>query len=208
MVLDALENAVRISAANIKGFDASTSVVIACDVSGSMQTAISAKSKIMYYDIGLTLGMLLQSKCKNVISGMFGDTWKVINMPKQSVLSNVNEYYSRAGEVGYSTNGYLVIDDLIKRNQIVDKVMMFTDMQMWNANNNNSTFALSWSAYKKIAPKAKLYLFDLAGYGNTPVEVLKGDVFLMAGWSDKVFDILEALENGDAALSQIHAITL
>ena len=75
-VLDALEKAVMISASNIKGFDADTSVVIACDVSGSMQKSISAKSKVLLYDVGLMLGMLLQSRCKNVVSGMFGETWK------------------------------------------------------------------------------------------------------------------------------------
>lgn len=208
MVMDALEAAVKISANNIKGFGAETAVVIACDVSGSMQKAVSAKSKILLYDIGLMLGMLLQSKSKNVVSVMFGDTWRIINMPTQSVLSNVNEYYRREGEVGYATNGYLVIEDLLKRKQVVDKVMMFTDTQMWNSNNDDNTFAASWKAYKAIAPKAKLYLFDLAGYGTVPVDVRRDDVYLIAGWSDKVFDILEALEHAGSALSKINDIVL
>lgn len=208
MILDALENAVLISARNIKGFDTNVSVVIACDVSGSMQQPISAKSKILLYDIGLMLGMLMQNRCKNVVSGMFGDKWKIINMPKRSVLSNVNEYYKREGEVGYSTNGYLVLEDLIKRSEIVDKVMLFTDVQMWNSNNNNHSFANSWTRYKKIAPNAKLYLFDLAGYGHSPVDIQKNDVFLIAGWSDKVFDVLHALEDKKNALAYIDNIEL
>ena len=207
-ILDALEDAVMQSAANIKGFGLSTSVVIACDVSGSMQKAISPKSKIMLYDIGLMLGMLMQSRCKNVISGMFGDKWKIINMPKKSVLSNVNEYYKREGEVGYSTNGYLVIEDLIKRNEITDKVMLFTDVQLWNSNDTFQSFEKSWYNYKKIAPNAKLYLFDLAGLGNTPIELKEKDVYLIAGWSDKVFDVLAALENSGNALQQINQIEL
>lgn len=208
MVQDALEEAVMTSARNIKGFDADTSVVIACDVSGSMQKAISPKSKVMLYDIGLMLAMLLQSQCKNVVSGMFGDHWKIINMQKKSVLSNVNEYYRREGEVGYATNGYKVIDDLLKRKQVVDKVMLFTDVQMWNNSGTPFNFASVWSLYKQLAPKAKLYLFDLAGYGNTPVDMLRQDVHLIAGWSDKIFDVLEALERSGSALKQINAITL
>lgn len=208
IVLDALESAVMISAQNIKGFDMNTSVVIACDVSGSMQKNISPKSKVMLYDIGLMLGMLMQSRCKNVVSGMFGDRWKIINMPKRSVLSNVNEYYKREGEVGYSTNGYLVLEDLIKRNEIVDKVMLFTDVQMWNSNMTNDSFAKSWNRYKNIAPNAKLYLFDLAGYGQTPINVEKSDVYLIAGWSDKVFDVLHALEDKESALNYINRIEL
>lgn len=208
MILDALEDAVMISARNIKGFDIDTSVVIACDVSGSMQKTISAKSKVMLYDIGLMLAMLLQSQCKNVVSGMFGDYWKIINVPKKSVLSNVNEFYRREGEVGYSTNGYKVIEDLLTRKQVVDKVMLFTDVQMWNSTGTEDSFAKSWSAYKKLAPNAKLYLFDLAGYGNTPLSLVRNDVYLIAGWSDKIFDVIEALENSKSALTKIEEIEL
>lgn len=203
MVLDALEDAVIASAKNISGFDEKTRVLIACDVSGSMQKPVSAKSKILLFDIGLILGMLLQNKCKYVVSGMFGDRWKVINMPNRGVLSNVNEYYQREGEVGYATNGYLVIEDLIARGKVMDKVMLFTDCQLWNSNGGNNSLVQSWNKYKTIAPDAKLYLFDLAGYGNVPVSVQRHDVSLIAGWSDKVFDVLSAVENGESAISMI-----
>jgi len=41
----------------------------------------------------------------------------------------------------------------------------------------------------------KIYLFDLAGYGNTPLNVLRDDVFLISGWSDKIFNVLSAVES-------------
>lgn len=208
MVLDALERAVLVSASNIKGFDVNTAVVIACDVSGSMQQPVSPKSKVLLYDVGLMLGMLMQSRCNNVISGMFGDRWKIINMPKRSILGNVNEYYKREGEVGYATNGHLVLKDLIARRAIVDKVMLFTDVQMWNNTATDDTFSSSWSQYKKMAPNAKLYLFDLAGYGKQPIDIQKNDVYLIAGWSDKVFDVLHALEDKSNALNYINRIEL
>ncbi|UUC47222.1 TROVE domain-containing protein [Flavobacterium cerinum] len=207
-LLDALEEAVTISARNIRGFDYNTSVVIACDVSGSMQKPVSAKSSVLLYDIGLMLGMLMQSRCQNVISGMFGDTWKTIHMSRRNILANVEEYYKREGEVGYATNGHLVLDDLIAKNQIVDKVMLFTDVQMWNSTSLFGSFSRSWKKYKKIAPEAKLYLFDLAGYGHQPIDIRQDDVYLLAGWSDKIFDVLNALENKETALDTINKIGL
>ncbi|MBE7171591.1 MAG: TROVE domain-containing protein [Williamsia sp.] len=211
-VLEALEQAVLFSAANIKGFDENTRVVIAADVSGSMQTPVSARSSVKNYDIGLILAMLLQSRCSNVISGMFGDTWKVINMPRSNILGNVQEFYKREGEVGYSTNGYLVIEDLLQRKAIVDKIMVFTDCQLWNSHAQNQQTATStgsvWARYKQMAPDAKLYLFDLNGYGNTPLNVQSNDVYLIAGWSDKVFDVLQALESGAGALDMINNMEL
>ena len=206
-VMNALEDAVLFSAANIAGYDEDTKVVIAADVSGSMQKAISAKSKVMLYDIGLMLAMLLQNRCDNVITGMFGDTWKVINVAKKNILANVQEFYNREGEVGYSTNGYLVVKDLLLRKKIVDKVMLFTDAQLWNSNNSGENIAVLWKQYKLIAPRAKLYLFDLAGYGNSPLNVERDDVFLIAGWSDKIFNVLKAIEDGNNAVQVIESIT-
>jgi hypothetical protein len=206
-VLEALEQAVMHSAANIKGYDDDAKVVIAADVSGSMQKAISPKSKVLNYDIGLMLAMLLQSRCENVITGMFGDTWKVINVPQKNILANVDEFYRREGEVGYSTNGYLVIKYLLERKQVVDKVLLFTDCQMWNSK-GNETIADLWKEYKKIAPSAKIYLFDLAGYGQMPLNVMRDDVYLIAGWSDKIFDVLNAVDEGKDAMKLINSIEL
>lgn len=208
MVIDALEDAVAAAAANIQGFDGNTSVVIACDVSSSMQKPISKNSKVLLYDIGLMLGMLMQSRCKKVVSGMFGNTWKVINMPKRNILGNVDEYYRREGEVGYSTNGYKVIDDLLFWRVKADKVMLFTDVQLWDSSNTGQSLKKSWDEYKQRVPNAKLYLFDLAGYGNAPLRVEQNGVHLIAGWSDKVFDVLNSIENGESALSQINKVVL
>jgi len=211
-ILDSLEQAISCSVENMRGFDLDTSVVIACDVSGSMQKPVSAKSKILLYDIGLLLGMLLQSKCANVTSGIFGDSWKTVPLARRQVLENVDAFYKREGEVGYSTNGYRVIQDLIKRRHVADKIMMFTDTQLWDSAANNKvpqhTLSHQWSEYKKIAPHAKLYLFDLAGYGNVPLRMEGRDVALIAGWSDRVFEMLEAMEAGESALQNIRSLEL
>lgn len=205
-VLKALEEAVVGSIQNLKGFDNDTRVLIACDVSGSMQKPVSPKSKILLFDIGLVLGMLMQSKCKRVVTGMFGDSWKIINMPSGNVLANAYEYYRREGEVGYSTNGYKVIDDLLCRKVKMDKILMFTDCQMWNSEGTKSTIGRSWIAYKAFAPDARLYLFDLAGLGQVPLRQAENDVMLIAGWSDKVFDVLHAIESGESVVEKIKAI--
>lgn len=209
MVLNAIEEAVLVSAGNISGFDENTRVLIACDVSGSMQQkAVSPKSTILLFDIGLMLGMLMQNRSKAAVCGMFGDKWKIINMPSKSVLANVQEFYRREGEVGYATNGYKVIDYLIKHNVRMDKILMFTDCQLWDNHNGGASLQNSWRMYKKMVPDAKLYLFDLAGYGNTPVSMQQKDVYMIAGWSDKVFDMLHAIENGENVVEKIKQVQL
>ena len=207
-MLSTLEKAVRESVNNLEGFGTETSVLVAADVSGSMFTTISPKSSVMNYDIGILLSMLLKSKCSSVISGMFGDSWKVLNLPQESVLANTIEMKRREGEVGYSTNGYLVIDYLVDNNIKMDKVMMFTDMQMWDSTYREKHIQKSWAKYRQMYPEAKLYLFDLQGYGQAPVRLVGDDVTLIAGWSDKVFDVLNAVENGAEVLDQIKNIEI
>ena len=204
----ALESAVTASVSNLKGFDDDTNVLVAADVSGSMFSRISPKSSIMHYDIGILLSMLLKSKCASVISGMFGDTWKVLDLPWDDVLANTIEMKRREGEVGYSTNGYKVIDYLIENDIKMDKVMMFTDMQMWDSMDAGGHLHKSWAKYRQMYPEAKLYLFDLNGYGQAPIRLVGDDVTLIAGWSDKVFDVLNAVENGAEVLDQIKDIEI
>jgi len=87
---------------------------------------------------------------------------------------------------------------------------LFTDCQLWDSKAGGSQhIEFQWSRYKaKVAPGAKLYLFDLAGYGQAPLRLLQNDVYLVAGWSDKVFEALAALENGGSALDAINNIEL
>ena len=202
-ILSALEKAVKESVVNLEGFGAETNVLVAADVSGSMFSTISFKSSVMNYDIGILLSMLLKSKCSSVISGMFGDSWKVLNLPQENILANTIEMKRREGEVGYSTNGYKVIDYLVDNNLKMDKVMMFTDMQMWDSSYRDKHIQKSWAKYKQMYPEAKLYLFDLNGYGQAPVRLVGDDVTLIAGWSDKVFEVLNAVENGAEVLDLI-----
>jgi len=208
-LMTALEKAVLTSAENIKGFDLDTRVLLAADVSGSMYQPISKRSKIRCYDIGLTLSMLLRNRSENVVTGIFGNKWREVNLPQANILANTMTLNSMEGSVGYATNGYKVISALIAQRRVMSKVMFFTDLQMWDSTGGANSLQNTWKQYKRdVAPHAKLYLFDLAGYGNTPLSVKREDVYLIAGWSEKVFDVLAALENGKSSMSAIKKIEI
>ena len=207
-MLYALEKAAIETAANIPSFDENTRVLLASDTSGSMCQSVSKNSSVKCYHIGLLLSMLMKHRCPQAVTGMFGSFWKAYNMPSTNILQNTIDMVKRLGEVGYATNGYEVIDWLIKKQRVMDKVMLFTDCQLWNNRWDGASLAQSWDMYKEIAPNAKLYLFDLAGYGQSPVSMERDDVFCIAGWSDKVFDILAALERGKSAIDEIRRIVV
>ena len=205
-LMNALEAAVKYSASNIEGFDENTRVLLASDVSGSMWHSVSVRSTVRNYDIGLLLSMLFRTRCKQVIAGIFGDDWRVVNMPNDNILMATRQLERLCNTVGYSTNGYKVIDWLIEQNMQMDKVMMFTDMQMWDSTGRFKHIEDSWKRYKEMAPQAQLYLFDLAGYGQLPLRLAEPDVYQIAGWSDRVFDVLSAIDKGEDALNVINKI--
>jgi hypothetical protein len=90
--------------------------------------------------------------------------------------------------------------------------MIFTDCALWNQRSFNQgmeeDLGRIWRQYRQMAPQAKLYLFDLAGYGKKPLECLEEGVFLMAGWSEKIFGVLKALDNGTIGMEAMENITL
>ena len=211
MILDVLEDAMLASAQNIKGFDYETSVAISVDTSGSMSSKLSERSSIMNQDVGLILGMLLHQRCKDVETSIFGTEHLIVNLPKKNILANAETLSEYSDRVGSSTNGYLVLQDLIDRKVVKDKVMIFTDCQLWDSNayfDEPADFGKLWIKYRKIAPKSKLYLFDLAGYGNTPLTVNQDSVYLVSGWSDRIFDMLDAYEKGSTVVKEIDKIIL
>lgn len=127
-------------------------------------------------------------------------------MPNDKILIVTRQLERLGNTVGFCTYGYKVIDWLIEQKDVMDKVMMLTDMQMWNCTRRYKTFEDSRGKYKKMAPEAKLYLFDLVGYGQLPARLAEPDVYLIADWSNCVLDMLSAVGKDKDALSVIDRI--
>jgi 60 kDa SS-A/Ro ribonucleoprotein len=208
-VMDACEKAIVASVANIPGFDEiqDKRFLIACDTSGSMQDLFSTNSTVKRYEIALTLGLLLQQKLNFVTIGAFGENWKVYP-PSPVVLSAVGTTVGKIGEVGHATNGYKVIKWARDTRTVYDYIVLFSDLQLWNSHsmgNDPETFKSEWEQYKRdVNRDARLVLFDLAGYGTTPVDAVRKDVFLIAGFSEKIFQVLPKLAEGQKFLQQFH----
>lgn len=206
----ALEKGVKASAQNIEGFDENTRVFVASDISGSMQSPLSKNSSLQYYDVGLLLGQVLGYRCKNVVQSAFGTNFSLISFADNTILANVEFNKGLGSKLGNGTEGWKVINYLNSNKIETDKVMIFTDCQMYNSTSylsNRTTAASEWSKYRQKFPNAKLYIFDLTGYGTTPVANAGNGVTLVAGFSEKIFEVLKHNEQGTGGLiSEIEKI--
>lgn len=197
-IMTALSKAILSSIKCYPDFEGKTFVV--SDVSGSMDAAVSPKSEVKRVDIGVVLGSLMaMNRPEDTIMGIFGSELKVL--PKcKDIFDNI-EKFSQNNGLGYGTNGHLAIDYLLKKEIFVNRIMFFTDMQM---SQFSGSFVTTWRKYRKtISPDAEMWFFDLAGYGNTPIRFESDGMKIVAGWSDRVFEMAKNIENGESVVASI-----
>jgi len=219
-ILEALEKAAKLSTVNMPKLKGTS--VIACDVSGSMETPISEKSSVARFDIGLVMGALANGFSDKDITGIFGDTWKEIELDSNKPLTSTWEMHRREGEVGYSTHGFEVIKSLLETRRKVDRILFFTDCQMYGNDFAKVEDENTWQHQDEKCPETgksfgdfireyrkeinkdlKLYFFDLAGYGNCLIPEQDPQTIIVGGWSEKLFDIIPTFEGGGKAANAL-----
>jgi hypothetical protein len=201
MLGEALEQAVFNSSWARSGFGSKGVSVIAMDVSNSMKRPVDGLSGVQRFDVAPLLAMSWKSRGNELLTGIIGNNWRPLELPAKPVLLAVDEFRAHEGEAGYAINAWTVLQDLTRRQQVVDRVLIFTDYRLWDNRSFNqpagTDLGRSWRQYRnQCAPQAKLYLFDLAGYGSRSLECLEDGVVLIAGWKDRMIDILEAVDTG------------
>jgi 60 kDa SS-A/Ro ribonucleoprotein len=201
MLCEALERAVLHSSWSQSGFGSEGLSVIAMDVSNSMKRPVLGAVGAQRFDVAPLLALMWKNQGYRLITGIIGNTWRVQELPGRSTLLATDEFRAHEGEAGYATHAWLVLQDLLRKKQAVDRILIFTDNRLWDNREFNQSSGTDlghwWRQYRsQIAPQAKLYLFDLAGYGAKPIQCLAEGVVLVAGWPDRIFDILQAMETG------------
>jgi hypothetical protein len=185
-VLVAINQALDISVCNVPKFDGETLVVM--DVSGSMSGKPS--------EIASLFGAIL-AKVNNcdVMTFSTNAQYKQYN-PMDSVLTI-------RGSFRYSGGGTNFRSIFEKANKKYDRVIILSDMQGWMG---YETPTRQFAEYKKrFGANPFVYSWDLAGYST--LQFPEQNVFALAGFSEKVFDIMKMMELDKKALfNEIKAI--
>ena len=211
-MLRALTDALDIACSNMPDFGGRSLVVV--DHSGSMDSQMSDKSKATNFQVGALFGLAL-AKATNADLMYFGDIAKYYNVTGDSVMGqlkwlekcNTESYgygsYGRqhSGDaVGHGTN----FQEIFKTaNQPYDRVFIFSDMQAWQGYNVPTR---EFADYKKRTnTDPRVFAFDLSGYGS--LQFPERNIYQVAGFSDKIFDVLKLLEQDrNALISEIEKV--
>jgi len=193
-VLDALEDAIELSLSNIPRLDGTT--FMSSDVSYSMNHPLSRMSSISYRELGIVLMCMADKFCDESYISIFGSNFTPLTTTKRSgILENAKRISDL--DSGCSTNGYKIIEYLIDKKLSVDRIMIYTDMQMYNDRYSygGSEFADVWRKYKSsVNPRTKLYIFNLAAYAEPMVPEDDPSVCIISGWSDNIFKFIQLFE--------------
>jgi 60 kDa SS-A/Ro ribonucleoprotein len=178
-VLDALNQAIDHSLANVPNFGGNT--LVALDSSGSMvgrpQTIGSLFAATLVKATGADL-MLFSDDARYVSLNRRDTTLTAAqSIPFISGGTNFNAIFQRA-------------------NRAYDRIVILSDMQGWVGGGAPVQPFADYKTRYSVTPR--VFSFDLKGYGT--LQFPQERVYCLAGWSDRVFEIMQKLDRDPEAL--------
>lgn len=223
-LLSAIEEALELSCQNIPELEGRTAVLI--DHSGSVRggaggsSRVSAFSKTTTAMIGNLFANLFVAKQKDTYVGMFGDRLIPYRYDRsKGVLENTLESYKSGNKCGPATeNGlYEFLNTCVKDKTRVDNLIIFSDMVIgagysagWDRTSRwAESFQDLFKRFKRMNPDCFVVCINMKSTSGKSVFHRSMNLVEIAGWSDKVFDIIASNKKGyKAIIEEIESIQL
>ncbi len=188
-IKSAISVAASISMSNVPTFPGES--LVALDCSGSM----SGKP----FDIGSMFAVAL-THSSNADLLIFSEDAKHLKLdPEEDIFRSINFIRKHAKWDG--TDFRCIFRAL---NKAYDRIFVLSDMQAWIGNDLKREFKKYCTRFQC---EPKMFSFDLQGYGT--LQFPEENVYALAGWSEKLFDIMKLLDQGrDALIKRIEEVVI
>lgn len=193
---------------NVSALNPNESVLSVADVSGSMCAPVGNNSSVKCSEIALFYSRMFGKLNPGCSTGYFGTEFAFENN-----LRKADPYDTTViNRVGHGTQAFKIFERLNREKISFDKIVIFSDMQFWGRSSwsiaVNNSFEDELAKYRKnVNPNAVVILFDLIGYGDSPVK-WEGRNFYMAGYSDDALTSVGNMLNTSRIISEINDITI
>lgn len=178
-VMDALNEAIDHSLANVPNFGGNT--LVALDSSGSMTGRPQ------------TIGSLFAAtlvKASGADLMLFSDDARYISLNRRDTT------LTAAQSIPFISGGTNFNAIFQRANRAYHRIVILSDMQGWVG---GGAPVQSFADYKmRFAVTPRIFSFDLKGYGT--LQFPQERVYCLAGWSDRVFEIMQKLDRDPEAL--------
>lgn len=185
----ALNQAIDIACDNIPALP-NTLVVI--DNSGSMDAPVSNSKHMKCNEAGALFGIAMAKACQADLME-FGTTARYIPYPPDQSVFAFSRSFAANNQVGQGTNFHSIFEEA---RRAYDRIVIFSDMQGWIG---YASPVETFNNYKKrTGARPFIYSVDLRTYGS--LQFPENQVFCLAGFSEKIFDVMQVLEKDPQAL--------
>lgn len=223
-VLNGIEKAIELSCINIPVLEGRTAILI--DHSGSMRgdgggtSLVSALSKTTSVDIANVFAAMLIKNQPNVYVGLFGDRLISYSVDRnKGILETTRDIYNvgRGCGGGTETGIYDFFREMNKTGKAVDNIIIFSDQVIGEKNSwygttdetRSGNFRDVIKKFKSKFQSTKIISVDIHQTSGTSVFDKSYNVTQIAGWSDKIFNLIETGTVGYKALiKEIEAIKI
>jgi hypothetical protein len=227
-VLKALEVATEHACYNIPELEGNTAVLI--DHSGSMRgdsgghSLVSAMSHTTSVDIANIFASMLISKQPDVFVGLFGDRFLPYTVKrKMGILETARDIFKLGRTCGGGTEAgiYVFFKELMDSPQPISNIIIFSDMVIGDGTawygreaigkygTRSGNFNTLFKDFRKMYPSTKVVSVDIHQTDGTTVFNKNMGVTQVAGWSDKIFDVISSNTIGyKAIIEEIEKIVI
>lgn len=183
-----ISEACEIACDNMPKFDGKT--LVALDTSGSMCSVSNIASLF-------AAAFVKSNKC-DLITFNYGASYKTVNWNDSLITIQQSLNFCGGG-----TNFPSIFNVANKK---YDRVIILSDMQSWMGYYSpKESFELYKMSYG--IEKCPVYSIDLTGYGT--LQLPEKDVYCLAGFSEKIFDLMKNMELGfDSLFDKINEVEL
>lgn len=200
-VIHALEQAFMIALSNMPKLAGDTLVIL--DVSGSMNSSISAKSSMTIREVGAVYAMciLLASEKSDVIK--FATNAKKFKFDLNDNLFHQIEKLGAAENLGYGTELWCAYNCVDRK---YDRIMLISDMQIMDNGSYwyGKSAITSYKNYCKQYGRTPIYSFDLGNYHTQTDNPNNPDVYLCTSLSEETLRFIALLEDGENIVDYIN----
>jgi hypothetical protein len=198
----ALEQALSASTANIPALPGRTLVLV--DTSASMRNTVSAKSQIRHVDVGALFGVALAARgCDVDLVGYADGAFQHPLTKGGSVLRQAEAFCNRIGEVGHGTETVAALQASFKGH---DRVVIISDMQAFHHPGRGAGGGYYWSPARPagvgtsvsdaVPAGVPMFGINTTGYAQAAIDSGKPNRYEVAGFSDKLFTMVDLLSRG------------
>lgn len=181
------------------------STIIVPDLSGSMGSPLSAKSKVSYADVAAVMSAMAIKKSDESKVVAFASTAQVFNLnPDDTMMTNMEQIAKAGWSLGGGTNPSAAFAEIFKNKLKADRIIILSDMQCYSTRYGGDHLTDEWKRYRKeLNPNAWLYSIDLSAYGTSQFSSQEHNVITLNGWSDKILDLINLEENKNIMINKV-----